>query len=94
MKIPQEFTFSVKGGRDKIVILNCDLLDVAAHVSYLLHNLYGRMLVREPMMAEAFKEIIIDSIGNPDGPCWGKEPLKPAETEIIFTTPKTPDNPT
>ena len=94
MKIPQEFTFSVKGGRDKIVILNCDLLDMAAHVSYLLHNLYGRMLVREPMMAETFKEIIIKSIGNPDGPCWGKEPLKPAETEIIFTTPKTPYNPT
>lgn len=94
MNIPQEFTFSVKGGRDKIVILNCDLFDMAAHVSYLLHNLYGRMLVREPMMAETFKEIIIKSIGNPDGPCWGKEPVKPAETEIYFTTPKNPDNPT
>ena len=92
MNIPREFTFSVKGGRDKIVILNCDLLDIAAHVSYLLHNLYGRMLVRDPNTAEAFKKIIIDSIGNPEGPCWGKKPLKPAETEIYFTTPKTPDN--
>lgn len=91
MKIPQEFTFSVKGGQDKIVILNCDLFDMAAYISYLLHHLYSRFRKREPAMAEAFRKIITDTIANPNSPCWSKEDAKPGETEIFFTTPKSPE---
>lgn len=88
MKMPEEFTFSIKGGLPKIIITGCDLMDVVANVTYLIHYVHGRFKRMDPHLAETFRDMLIQIISNLDSPCWEDSEDIPGATEISFAVPK------
>ena len=89
MKIPQEFTFSSKNNGDpKIVITGCDLMDIIANSTYLIHYLHGRLKGINPQLAEDFKITLRSVIDADDSPVWEDVQDTDGATEICMAIPK------
>lgn len=92
MKFPKEFTFSVKGDTHKIVITGCDLLDTLVNVSYLIQYIHGKFKGISPELVEGFRSMLVDTVQDPDSPCWEDVQASPGATEICFVMPKEDSN--
>lgn len=89
MKIPQEFTFSVKNeGLPSIVITGLSGMEIIANITYLIHYVYGRLKVIDQKAAEAFRGTLLKTLLDDRSPVWEDVKDTPGATEIAFTIPR------
>lgn len=88
MKFQKQFSFAVKNDQPNIVIAGCDVMDIVANITYLVHYIHGRFKEQDPKLAEGFRDILLQVIADPESPCWEDVKRNPNATEIFFTTPK------
>ena len=60
---------------------------LAAEVGYLIHNLYSSMYRKNPVMAQGFKEFILQAVNDARTPTWEIGELPPGGIEIVLETP-------
>ena len=88
MKFPMEYTFSAKEGMPKMVVTGCDVLDIAAHITWQIHYIYGKLKETNPEAAKELREWLVQIVSDPTSPCWEDVQDTPGATEICFTVPK------
>ena len=89
MKFARIFLFKAEDGKPSIIITGLDLMDVLAHITYLIHYLYYKFKGNNPELAKAFREMLTQTIVDPTSPAW-EEDVDPAPgaVEAFFTLNK------
>lgn len=89
MKFVRQFLYKVEDGQPNIVIAGLDLMDILAHITYLIHYLYCKFKGNNPELAKAFREMLTQTIVDPTSPVWEKEVVPaPGAFETFFTLNK------
>lgn len=65
---------------------------LAAEVGYLIHNLYSSMYRKNPVLADVFRQFVIQAVTKPDAPTWEVGELPPGGIEIVLETPGGAEN--
>lgn len=68
MKFAKKFLYKAEDGTPNIVITGLDLMDILAHITYLIHYLYCKFQSRNPDVGKAFQEMMIQTISDPESP--------------------------
>ena len=89
MKFARIFLFKAEDGKPSIIITGLDLMDVLAHITYLIRYLYCKFKGNNPELAKAFREMLTQTIVDPTSPTW-EEDVDPAPgaVEAFFTLNK------
>lgn len=59
---------------------------LAAEIGYLIHNLYSAMHRKNPVLADGFKNFLLQAVNDPWTPTWSVGDLPPGGVEIILQT--------
>ena len=60
---------------------------LAAEIGYLIHNLYSSMYRKNPVLADAFRQFVIQAVAEEDMPTWQVGELPPGGIELVPETP-------
>lgn len=74
MKFVRQFLYKAEDGQPNIVISGLDLMDILAHITFLIHYLYCKFRSNNPAIAKEFQEILTQVIAAPDSPVWEEDP--------------------
>ena len=85
---PQEYSFTSHGGVPSMHITGCDVMDLAAHITWQIHYIYGRLGGISPELAAEFREMTVAVVSDPQSPCWEDVEDTPGAMEICFALPK------
>lgn len=90
MNFPKQFFYKAEDGAPSIVISGLDLMDILAHITYLIHYLYCKFRGNDPKLAEAFREMLLQVVADPASPAWEEDtdPDPAGAFEIFFTMDK------
>lgn len=86
-----EFSWRRKNGRDELKMIGLDLYDIATEIAYLIHKIYCVFVRKSPIMAQAFKDMVIQRVIDPESITWdaGAGIKKTPDLEVFFTVPNT-----
>lgn len=86
-----EFSWHRKNGRDELRMIGLDLYDIVTEISYLIHKIYCVLARKSPVMAQAFKDMVIQRVIDPDSITWDTQigSKKTPDLEVFFTVPNT-----
>ena len=90
MKFAKKFLFKAEDGMASIIITGLDLMDILAHITYLIHYIYCKFKGNNPELAKAFREMLTQTIADPTSPVWEMEvvPTPTGAFETFFTLNK------
>ena len=57
---------------------------LAAEIGYLIHNLYSSMYRKNPVLADGFRQFMIQAVTKTDSPTWLVGELPPGGFEIVL----------
>ena len=90
MKFARKFLYKAEDGAPSIIITGLDLMDILAHITYLIHYLYCKFQGSNPELGKAFREMLTQMIIDTNSPVWEEEadPGCEGAYEMYFTMDK------
>lgn len=90
MKFARKFLYKAEDGAPSIIISGLDLMDILAHITYLIRYLYCKFKGNNPELAKAFREMLVQTIVDPASSVWelDVEPAPAGAFEAFFTLNK------
>lgn len=84
-----EFSWRRKNGRDELRMIGLDLRDIVSEIGYLIHKIYCVFVRKSPIMAQAYKDMVIQIVADPESITWDAKVANKnnPDLEVFFTVP-------